>query len=225
MIRFVLLDVDNTLLDFHRCAESAMKHLFEESGWPYDAATFDTFTRINNGLWAQIETGDLTKEQLYDRRWNLVFEALGIKSDGRAFEQRFLDRLAVEAVPVDGARELLAYLAPKYTVCVASNAPHEQQIKRLQHSGLYPYIQEMFTSERLGVSKPAKAFFEACFEVLRPAGPDEVIIIGDSLTADIRGGKDVGIQTCWYNPHGETAPDNCRPDSTVKTLYDIQQIL
>ena len=225
MIRFVLLDVDNTLLDFHRSSESAIRHLFDESGWPFDNGTLVTFHRINNGLWDQVETRAITKEQLYERRWNLIFEALGMNEDGHAFEQRFLARLAVEAVPVDGAAELLRYLAPKYTVCVASNAPHEQQIKRMNHSKLLPYVSEMFTSERLGVSKPDKAFFDACLEILKPATLDEVIIIGDSISADIRGGQAAGIATCWFNPNGLKAPDDCIPTYTVTHLSDILGIL
>lgn len=225
MIRFVLLDVDNTLLDFHKSAESAIRHLFEQNGWTCTDDTLAVFHRINNGLWAQLERGEITKEQLYDRRWELIFEVLGIDADGHAFEQRFLEQLAVEAVPVDGALELLKYLAPKYTVCVASNAPHEQQIKRMTHSGLIPYIAEMFTSERLGVSKPDKAFFDACFEVLRPDSLDEVILIGDSISADIMGGNAVGIATCWFNPLGENPPSNCIPTHIVTHLSDILDIL
>jgi len=225
MIRFVLLDVDNTLLDFHRCAESAIRHLFEQNGWACTDETLATFHRINNGLWASLEKREITKEQLYERRWNLIFAALGIDADGHAFEERFLEQLAVEAVPVDGAPELLRYLAEKYTVCVASNAPHEQQIKRMTHSGLMPYIAEMFTSERLGVSKPDKAFFDACFEILKPASLDEIIIVGDSISADIRGGKAAGIATCWFNPHGENPPADCIPTHTVTHLREIMGIL
>ena len=225
MIRFVLLDVDNTLLDFHRSSESAIRHLFEESGWPFSDETLATFHRINNGLWDQVETRAITKEELYERRWNLIFGALGMHEDGHAFEQRFLARLAVEAVPVDGALKLLQYLAPKYTVCVASNAPHEQQIKRMTHSHLMPYVEEMFTSERLGVSKPDKAFFDACLEILKPVSPSEVIIIGDSISADIRGGKAAGIATCWFNPNGLKAPNDCIPTHTVAHLSEIMRIL
>lgn len=102
--RFV--DIDDTLLDFGKCAEQAMRIGFAEWGLPYDDSTYATFTRINDGLWLMIERGELTTQQLFQFRWNRIFDALGIRADGAAFEQRFLDLLYETAIPVDGAAEI-----------------------------------------------------------------------------------------------------------------------
>ena len=93
MLKAVLLDIDDTLLDFGKCAEQAMRIGFAERGFPFDDSTYAVFTRINDVLWQQIERGELTTQQLFAFRWNRIFEALGIKADGTVFEQRFLDLL------------------------------------------------------------------------------------------------------------------------------------
>ena len=103
MLKAVLMDIDDTLLDFGKCAEQAMRIGFAEWGLPYDDSTYATFTRINDSLWLMIERGELTTQQLFEFRWNRIFEALGIQADGAAFEKRFLDLLYETAIPVDGA--------------------------------------------------------------------------------------------------------------------------
>jgi len=103
MLKAVLMDIDDTLLDFGKCAEQAMRIGFAEWGLPYDDSTYATFTRINDGLWLMIERGELTTQQLFQFRWNRIFDALGIQADGAAFEKRFLDLLYETAIPVDGA--------------------------------------------------------------------------------------------------------------------------
>ena len=133
MLKAVLMDIDDTLLDFGKCAEQAMRVGFAEWGLPFGDSTYRTFTRINDGLWHMIERGELTTQQLFAFRWNRIFDALGIRADGAAFEQRFLDLLYETAIPVDGAAEICRYLKDKYILCAASNAFHDQQ---LSHSSL-----------------------------------------------------------------------------------------
>ncbi len=108
MIKAVFLDVDNTLLDFDLCAVRVMRQCFEEFGLAFETSMYyDTFTRINNPLWEQIERGELTREELFRVRWTLIFRALGIDFDGPTFEKRFLALLETTAVPVPGAPELV----------------------------------------------------------------------------------------------------------------------
>ena len=226
MVKAVFLDVDNTLLDFDKCGAAAMRQGFEElglsfEGWMY----FDTFNHINDPLWEQIERGELTREELFAKRWNLVFNALGITGDGPAFEKRFHDILLSAAVPVDGAVGLAAYLHEKYTVCVASNAFYHQQVRRLTLAGIAPYIDHFFISERLGADKPSKAFFDAALASLPGVRADECIMIGDSLTADIAGGVNAGIPTIWFNRLNILVPNDCKANHIVTSLVEITHIL
>ena len=225
MIKVVLLDVDNTLMDFHECARQAMYLTAEELGISFPADIFEVFTEINNGLWLDIEKGILTVDELHQIRWGKIFAAVGIERDGVEFEQGFLKNLAQGSATVEGAKELLEYLASKYTLCVASNAPYSQQTSRLFNAGLLDYFEKLFISETIGFSKPQKEFFDACMEELPGVEKEEIIMIGDSLTADIAGAAAYGIKTCWYNYGKASAEKAAMADYMVNTLSEIQAIL
>ena len=158
MLKAVLMDIDDTLLDFGKCAEQAMRIGFAEWGLPYDDSTYATFTRINDGLWLMIERGELTTQQLFEFRWNRIFEALGIQADGAAFEKRFLDLLYETAIPVDGADEICRYLKEKYILCAASNAFHDQQLNRLEMAGLLPYFDMCSFQSHSATASPKRRF-------------------------------------------------------------------
>ncbi len=223
-IKAVFLDIDNTLLDFTACSRLSMQKAFAECGLYYSESMYDAFHRVNDRLWLQIEQGTLTREQLHATRWNLVLRELGMQGDGQAVEARFLEHLAIDAVPIDGAYELLEYLYPRYTVCIASNAPYEQQLRRLTTVDMLRYFHKQFISEKLGAAKPSAAFFEACFAQLDGITPQESIMIGDSLTADIGGGKAFGMHTCWYD-HTKSGKIAHEAEYTVSSLQEIMTIL
>ncbi|MBP5467575.1 MAG: HAD hydrolase-like protein, partial [Clostridia bacterium] len=106
-----------------------------------------------------------------------------------------------------------------------SNAPYAQQVKRLTLSGIIPYIEKILNFEEQGVNKPQKRFFEECLKAVRPAKKEEVAIIGDSLSADIAGGKSVGITTVWFDCTGAGRPDSGLCDYTVRSLAEIKTVL
>lgn len=218
------MDVDNTLLDFEKCAKQSMKDGFCEVSIPFSDEMFDVFTEINNDLWHRVEKKELTKNGLFKIRWNLIFKELNIDFDGPSFEKIFFKNLSQSTEQVDGATDILRYLSQKYTVCVASNARYDQQENRLKKSGLKEYIDKLFVSEKIGFEKPDKAFFDACFAHYPHIKKDEIIMIGDSLTADIAGGVACNIKTCWFNPKNMAAKD-VKPDYTVNRLDEIKNIL
>ncbi len=223
-IRVVFLDIDNTLLDFDACSRISMEKSFAECGLPFESTMYGTFQQVNNGLWRRIEQGTLTRSELHATRWSLVLQELGLTGDGPAVETQFLQHLATEAIPVEGSYELLPYLYSKYTVCIASNAPYDQQVKRLTTVDMLRYFHKAFISERLGAAKPSRSYFDACFAQLPNITPEQCIIIGDSLTADIGGGKAYGLHTCWYDHH-KTGAKSYEADYTVTGLLEIKKIL
>lgn len=223
-IKAVFIDIDNTLLDFNKCALWSMQKAFNDYDLSFENSMFDTFNMINNRLWLRIEKGELTKEELYACRWNMIFALIGIAVDGVEFENVFYSYLTESAEPVDGALDLLKYLHGKYLVCAASNASYAQQIKRLNNAGMTEYLDRIFISEQIGFSKPQKEFFERCFEKISPIVPSETVMIGDSLTADIEGGASFGMKTCRYN-HNLTNESSDLPDFTVCSLSEIKKYL
>ncbi|MGI5984643.1 MAG: noncanonical pyrimidine nucleotidase, YjjG family [Clostridiales bacterium] len=225
MIKAVLIDVDNTLLDFNECAKESMKKVFEDFELTYKEELFEVFKSINDDLWEQLEKGQITKEELRDTRWNLIFKQCGISEDGVRFEKKFEERLAESHQTIDGALELLQYLSSEYDVYIATNGFVNAQVNRISLAGMMPYIKRMFISEAIGYAKPSGEFFEYCLSEIGGIKKDEVIIIGDSLSADIIGGTKFGIRTCWFNRNGGKAPDGIRIDHVVRNLNEITDIL
>ena len=231
MIRVVFLDIDNTLLSFSGYVKEAMRDGFHLFGLPeYEESMFAVFEKINNGLWKQLERGELTFEKLIEVRWNRIFEALGISCDGIAFEKYFREKLHNSAVPEPGAIELLEWLYSRYALCVVSNGPYEQQMNRLRVGKMDGYFTDFFISSRVGAQKPSAEFFDFCFSALREKGfdglcPEDVMIIGDSVSADIIGGKEYGMHTCLYAPGNEKAGEPSPAEYTVKSLAEIIRVL
>ena len=163
MKKIILFDVDNTLMDFHECARLAIIKSFGDCNLPFDDSIFDVFTKTNDLLWHQYDIGELTREQLFKTRWQLIFDQVGINFCGCDFEQIFLSNLGQQSTKITGADEILTYLKPKYTICAASNAPFDLQMSRLNLSGLIKYFDHIFISEKIGYQKPTKQFFDFCF--------------------------------------------------------------
>lgn len=224
MIKTVLIDIDNTLLDFNESSIECIKRAFNEQGLPFDENTFPTFKKINDELWLKIEKGELDRAGLHKIRFNLVLNALGLKGDGSLIERRFREILFDTAISVHGAMETLKYLSSKYKVYAASNAIYLQQINRLTKTGMLEYLSGLFISEKLGVTKPTKEFFDACISGAN-AKITETIMIGDSISADIIGAKKYGLKTIWYNHNKEPLSVGEVADYQVNSLEEIMEIL
>ena len=234
MIKLVLVDVDNTLLDFDEYVKYAMRIGFDKFGFKtYENWMYDEFCIINHGFWRAYEKGEVSYEQILSGRWNAVFEKLGIDGDGVEFEKFFKGTLFNNAILIDGAIEGLEYLAGKYLVCTATNGPMLQQKNRLSISGIDKFTAFDFISEEMGVQKPKREFFELALDTvnkfLKERGEkeienSEVIMIGDSLSSDIGGAKNAGIKTCYYDKYNTgIKPDSA--DFTVSAWSEIKSIL
>ena len=226
MFTTVFLDVDNTLLDFHKCSTKAMKQAFGEFGLTWTDDFLPTFHTVNNALWRQLEGGEIpSRKALFEIRFDRVFEAAGICCDGKAFEERFQQLLTLSHEPVEGALEMVKYLAGKYTLCAASNSAYQHQLHRLEAAGMLPYFTHVFVSEEAGITKPDPGFFRWCFEKLGNPHKDSVVMIGDSLTADVAGCVNFGIACCWFNFEGAAVPEDLKAWKVVDSLAEVQEIL
>ena len=223
-IKAVLLDIDNTILDFHEGARSAMLSAANEWGIVFPENYFETFLTINNALWHRIEQGDLTREELFKIRWPSIFDALGIDANGIEFEKDFRANLMYAAEPVTGAKAMLDYLYGKYPIYAATNSLYAQQTARLTKAGFMDYFSGMFVSEKIGAQKPSQVFYCHCIKSLA-LEPDEIIMIGDSLNADIGGAKQAGIVTCWFNFEGAPRESGEIADYIIDSLDEIKKIL
>lgn len=225
-VKAVLMDVDDTLLNFGACARACVGRALSEQGIALNDELMDIFHRVNGKLWHSLETGEIRREDIYARRFPEMLSQAGLHADGNRMETVFRESLRQTAIPVEGAQELLAGLAGRYPVYVASNAVGAQQRKRLTAAGMLERFSGFFTSFEMGVSKPAPAFFRACLEGLGRPDPRSVVMIGDSLHADISGAARAGLHTVWFNPgHRMPDPDLPVPEYTVYDLPSIREII
>ena len=224
-ITTVLMDVDDTLLDFKECARQNVRNCFKKNGLEYSDDIFEFFLNRNIILWKRIEDGLLTVDELHRTRWAGIFHDLGIEADGPAFELDFIAGLRDTSVPVAGSREAMKYLHSKYKVYVVSNASNLQQSTRLGKAGLMQYVDGIFGSLDIGYNKPSREYFDYCFGQLGGTRPDQTVIVGDSLNADISGGQAYGLHTIWFNIRGVEASAQITPDHTIHSLSEIPSVL
>lgn len=225
MKKIVLLDLDNTLIDFNECARHSIINSFKKHGFTYTEKTFETFITENVKIWKRLEKGEITKPELRANRWNIILGKLGIDYDGTIIEEEFENGVAQGAYAVEGAYELLDYLYPKYELYIVSNGFRFVQESRLKIGDFRKYFKDIFLSEDIGVQKPAKEFFDYCFEKLNQPKKENVILIGDSLSADIMGGLNYGIDCVWFNKNADKLPADIKPTYTVNHLNEIISIL
>lgn len=195
----LLLDADGTLFDFERAQQEALYTALRTRGIAPQPRHLAVYREINEGLWRRFESGELSKEELLRLRFSLYFEEMGIGEDPQRFNEDYLDELGKGAFLLPGARELCERLHGCCRLCLATNGVSRVQRSRLQHSLIAPFIRDLFVSEDLGAPKPQTAYFDEVFARLDHPQKERVIILGDSLTSDMKGGVDYGIATCWLN--------------------------
>ena len=223
--RFLLFDADETLFDFHYAEREALRAALLKSGVEYREEYQKLYSELNLSLWKQLELGKITRQELLIARFSRFFEAAGIQGDAEAARVSFQAGLAAEGRLFPGALELCRELAGEFELYLVTNGVAETQRTRLASSGLQPYLKGVFISEEIGAPKPQKEFFDAVERGIDNFVREQALIIGDSLTSDIKGGNIAGIDTCWYNPHGEASDAEIEPTYTVATYAELKELL
>lgn len=222
MLQTVFLDIDDTLFDFHRAEAVALRTTLTELDVPSDDGVLARYSAINAALWARLEEGEITREEVLTQRFVRLFAELGLaRSAGRA-RDRYETLLGDQVFLLPGALETLMTLSAQgYDVYLASNGVADVKDRCIARAGFAPYIRGAFISERIGCNKPDPAFFAHCFAAIPGFRRDAAIIVGDSLTSDMRGGIRAGIRTCWYNPSGKPGRADIPVDYTVSHLREL----
>ncbi len=218
MINTLLIDLDDTILDFHAAEDDAIRRTFEEIGLAYDEETLRLYSRINLEEWKKLEAGTTTRDYLIIHRFERLFDALGVAGDATRTQRIYERRLGDVHTFLPGAYEALITLARKYELHIVSNGICIVTDRRIEEAGLVPLFQGIFVSESVGYNKPNRDFFDHVFSVIGEDKRATSCIIGDSLTSDILGGINAGIKTVWINTRGLPASDTIRPDLTAPSL-------
>lgn len=220
----LLLDVDGTLLDFAAAEREAILATLDACGLPATEEAAAQYTAINAELWAQLEKGELKKDQLVTQRFATLLGHMGAEGDPIRLNNEYLTRLSASATPYPGAEELLSELAEFATLAAVTNGTYTAQMSRLEKSGLLPYLDEVFVSEKMGSNKPVPKIFNEALRRLGIRNKSRVLVVGDSLTADIQGGQNAGLDTCWCNFTGAEDSTGPQPTYTAHSYTELKLI-
>lgn len=221
----VLLDIDGTLMDFEKAQDIAFERLMEKHDIPYSLEVYDTYKKINKSLWDALERGEIKKELLKTERFRLFLEALDVEREVLTVTKDYEEALGMGAYLFEGAAEVCEYLSQHCRLAVVTNGITNIQNNRLEKAQIKQHFEKVFISEEIGHNKPDLKFFEKVFEQFPGIPASRMLIVGDSLSADIKGGNTAGIATCWYNPSGNVAGDEFEITHEIKKLEELKQII
>ncbi len=225
MIKFVFLDLDDTLLDFHLAEHIAIKATFDAMGVPSDDGTIARYSEINRSCWERLERGEWSREEVLVGRFGLLFDEFNISADPERTQDIYEDKLCIGHHFLPGAEALLDALYGKYKLFITSNGTARVQDSRIESSKIGRYFDGIFISQRVGADKPSVKFFDTVFSQIEGFRREEAVIVGDSLTSDILGGINAGIRTVYYNPKCRPQRADITPDYEIKALGELPGLL
>ena len=225
MMEFLFLDLDDTILDFHKAERIALSKTLRQFGVEPTEEVLSLYHKINLWHWEQLEKGKLTRDEVQVGRFAALFRKLGISADAVRCTRSYEKNLAVGHYFLPGTEEAVASLSQKYRLLLASTGTASVQAGRLTSANLYRFFEMVFISQELGFNKPAKEFFDACFARIPDFDPKKAVMVGDSLTSDILGGKNAGITTVWVNPEQRLPHPEIIPDYEIESLAQLEALL
>ena len=228
MIRVILWDVDGTLLDFKASEKTALDAAFRRFGLGRcDEARIARYSVLNDRWWKALEREEVTKAQLLTGRFKEFFSAEGLAfaGDYGAFNDYYQIMLGETVVFRDGGDRLVADLRDRVSQYAVTNGTLAAQSRKLKNSGLDKVLEGAFISEEIGAEKPSPVFFDAVFAAIGPVERDQILLVGDSLTSDMKGGNNAGIRCCWYDPAWREPPAHLNIAYHIRDLNEVRGIL
>lgn len=225
--KVILWDLDQTLLNFDLAMDYALRAVFAQHGLEINEEIAARYEAINRSYWLKLESGELTKEQVTVGRFRTLFEERGITHvTPEEVNADYQLELGNVFFYIDGAKELVTQLKERgYRQYVLTNGVNATQASKMKRSGLDRIIDGVFVSEVIGYPKPMKEFYDACFAALSDVKRNECIMVGDSLTSDMRGAQNAGIASCWFNPEKKEKDVDVRTDYEISSLKELIPIL
>ena len=225
MLEFLFLDLDDTILDFHKAEHIALGKTFRGFGLEPTDEVMARYSLINKAHWERLERKELTREEVLVGRFAVLFGEYGIAVDPTLCARTYENNLSIGHYFLPGAYEAVEALSKKYKLYLASNGTAKVQAGRLASANISHFFQEIFISQEIGANKPDIAYFNGCFAKIPDFDVSKSMIVGDSLTSDILGGIQAGMKTCWVNPTGKPARADIQPDYEIKALSALEPLL
>ncbi len=221
----LLFDADHTLFDFKTSEYFALKEALLALGLPSTDAHIERYSEINIKYWKLLETGKIDKKTLMLARFCEFAEEYGFGDRAEELSSLYMSNLSHEAHLFEGALELVETLSKKYRLFIITNGVKSTQDGRFSISPITRYFEKIFISEVIGAEKPSLAFFDAVAKGIEGYDPERALVIGDSLSGDIKGAINAGIDSCWFNPDRKSAPSDWSITYTVSSYDEILNIL
>ena len=222
----ILFDADNTLLDFDAAESKALADTLRNYGIEPDAETVQTYRTINGELWRQLEKGQLRRDKLMAERFTRFLKAVNAAGSGAEMNQYYLDQLSTHPdLAAPNVLDVMKELAEVATLAVVTNGFDRVQSRRVAESGLKEFVEEVFVSEKLDSEKPNRKIFDTALRSLGVENRERVLMVGDSLTSDIQGGINAGLDTCWYNPNHAKSPGKVCTTYEISNLEELYQLV
>ncbi|MGN0353963.1 MAG: YjjG family noncanonical pyrimidine nucleotidase [Muricoprocola sp.] len=231
--RILFFDLDNTIFDFTKAEKIALSKTLSQMGMEPTEEVCALYSKLNMEQWKLLELGKVTRNQVKVRRYENLFRELNIDTiNGKSVEElaaqaasTYEHLLGIGHYYMEGAEDLIRDLAPRYDLYLVTNGTRSVQDGRLASAEIRPLFKGVFISEEIGYEKPGKEYFDRCFAQMPEFKLEEALLIGDSLTADIRGGENTGMETVWFNPSGAENHTDIVPTYEIKKLKELYQIL
>jgi len=222
----ILFDADNTLLDFDAAENKALAETLVEYGIEPDAETVQTYRDINSELWRQLEKGQIRREKLMGERFTRFLKAINAAGDGVEMNRCYLDHLSAHPdLVAPNVLDVLKELSEVATLAIVTNGFEKVQSRRVAESGIVNYLEDVFVSEKLDSEKPSRRIFDAALRALGVENREHVLMVGDSLTSDIQGGANAGLDTCWFNPGHSENPGKVVPTYEIASLEELYPLV
>lgn len=225
MIKNILFDLDDTLLDFKMAERVALTKTLNALGVEPTEYIISQYSKYNISQWKRLELGEITRQQVKVNRYKLLFDELELNLSPEKATAIYENNLCFGHYFIDGAPEILQKLYKNYNLYLVSNGTKRVQDGRLASAGISSYFKNIFISEVVGCEKPNIAFFDYCFSRIPDFNRNETMIVGDSLSSDIKGGIHAGIKTAWFNPHHQENTTQYKPDYEIDSLSQVEEIL
>lgn len=225
MLRYdtILWDLDGTLLDFKMSERYALGVCLKEFGITMTEEMLTLYSGINEAWWERLERGEVEKKELLPGRFLEFFRQMGFDGiDPEEMQKRYERELGTKTYYVDGSYEIVAKLREMGVRqhIVTNGILVTQQIK-MKNSGFDRLIDKVFISDVIGYEKPRQEFFETAFRELPGLKKERVLLIGDSLTSDMRGANNIGVDACFYNPKKKPIPPRDKAGEPLRITYEI----
>ena len=221
----LLMDADDTIFDFPQCEYHALKNTLEFYGLAFSEEIYHKFSSINAKLWKKFEVNEITRSELRIQRFRELIEKCFVGfEEAEKLADKYVEKLSEQAILLDGAYQAVKELSKYYSIYIITNGLKPVQRGRFARTELTKFIRKLYISDEMNVQKPSKAFFEYVLNDIPEKDKSKILVVGDSLTSDMKGGKNAGLATCLYDPKNKTAMPYELCDYKITKLTDILKI-